>query len=83
MYLYPCVTYLARKPNFSAPYYVVIRGLSYCTVFVTLSHKWHDFRKKIIEHKMRVLIFSTTFVCNIFYNNNSARYYHKFTQVFV
>ena len=28
----------------------------------TLSHKRHDFRKKVIEHKLRVLIFSTTFV---------------------
>ena len=32
----------------------------------TLSHKQHDFRgKKVIEHKMRVLIFSTAFVRNI------------------
>jgi hypothetical protein len=28
--------------------------------FSTLSHKSHDFREKIIEHKMCVLIFSTT-----------------------
>jgi hypothetical protein len=28
--------------------------------FSTLSHKRHDFRKKATEHKMRVLIFSTT-----------------------
>jgi hypothetical protein len=27
--------------------------------FSTLSHKQHDFRKKIIEHEMCVLIFST------------------------
>jgi hypothetical protein len=25
----------------------------------TLSHKWHDFREDVIEHKMCVLIFST------------------------
>jgi hypothetical protein len=31
----------------------------------TLSHKWHDFRKNNIEHKMFVLIFSTT-LCEIF-----------------
>jgi hypothetical protein len=26
----------------------------------TLSHKGHDFRRNVIEHKMCVLIFSTT-----------------------
>jgi hypothetical protein len=30
--------------------------------FLTLSHKRCNFRKKVIEHKMCVLIFSTTFV---------------------
>jgi hypothetical protein len=30
--------------------------------FSTLSHKWHDFLKNFVEHKMRALIFSTTFV---------------------
>ena len=30
--------------------------------FSTLSHKRHDFRKKFIEHKMCVFIFTTTFV---------------------
>jgi hypothetical protein len=30
--------------------------------FFTLSHKRHDFRKKVIEHKMCVLTFSTTFI---------------------
>jgi hypothetical protein len=29
--------------------------------FPTLSQKRHDFRKKVNEHKMYVLIFSTTF----------------------
>ena len=28
--------------------------------FSTLSHKWHDFREKVIEHKMCALSFSTT-----------------------
>ena len=30
--------------------------------FSTLSHKSHDFREKVIEHKMCVLVLSTTFV---------------------
>jgi hypothetical protein len=42
-----------------APYCDVICGPSGST---TLSHKWHDFRKNIIEHKMCVLVFSTRFV---------------------
>jgi hypothetical protein len=28
----------------------------------TLSHNWHSFLQKVIEHKMHVLIFSTIFV---------------------
>ena len=31
-------------------------------IFFTLSHKRQDFRKKVIEHKMCVLMFSTTFI---------------------
>jgi hypothetical protein len=30
--------------------------------FCTLPDKWHDFRKKVIEHKMRVLILCTTVI---------------------
>jgi hypothetical protein len=30
--------------------------------FCTLSHKWKDFGGKVFEHKMRVLILSTTAV---------------------
>jgi hypothetical protein len=46
--------------------------------FSTLSHKRCDFRKNVTEHKICVLIFSTTFVQPLSqYKNNSARYYHK------
>jgi hypothetical protein len=52
--------------------------------FSTLSHTRHDFRGKIIEHKMCVSIFSTSFVWNVSHSeNNSTRYYHKCTSVFM
>jgi hypothetical protein len=51
--------------------------------FSTLSHKQYDFRRKIIQRKMRVLIFSTNFLLNISHSKkNSARHYHKCTHVF-
>ena len=45
--------------------HIVICGLSGSTVFSTLSHKGHHFRKEVTDHKMCVLIFSTTFVRKI------------------
>jgi hypothetical protein len=48
--------------------------------FSTLSHKLHDFRGNVIEHKMYVLIFCTTFVWNIsHYTENPASNYYKCT----
>jgi hypothetical protein len=41
---------------------IVIRSLSGLQYFSTLSHKRYDFREKLIEHKMCILIFYTTFV---------------------
>jgi hypothetical protein len=49
----------------------------------TLSHK-RQFSKKIIEHKMCILIFSTTFVRNISQSKkNSSEYYQKYTYLFM
>ena len=44
-------------------------GLPDSTKFSSLSHKRHDFRKKMIEHKMCALIFSTTFAISHFKKN--------------
>ena len=46
--------------------------------FSTLFHKRHDFRKNFTEYKMCILIFCTTFICNIsHYTKNSTNYCHK------
>jgi hypothetical protein len=51
--------------------------------FSTLYHTQHDIWKKVTEHQMCVLIFSTTCVWNISHSKkNSARYYHKCINVF-
>jgi hypothetical protein len=49
-------------------------------LFATLFHKRYDIEEKVIECKMRVLIFSTNFVWNIsYFKKNWARYDHKYT----
>jgi hypothetical protein len=49
-----CVQHVMRMQH--------ICGLTRSTNSSALSHKRHDFLKQVIEHKMSVLIFSTTFV---------------------
>jgi hypothetical protein len=52
--------------------------------FSTLFYKQHDFQKNVIEHKICVLVFPTTFVWNISHpKKNSVRYHHKCTNVFM
>ena len=52
--------------------YVTCQALQY---FFILFHKWHNFLKKGIEHKMCILTFFTTFIWNISHSNkNWARY---------
>ena len=46
--------------------------------FSTLSHKRHCFRKEVIEHKIGVFVFSTSFFWKISHaKKNWARYDHK------
>jgi hypothetical protein len=52
--------------------------------FSTLSHERFDFRKKVIELKMCVVIFSTTFAENISHSKkNLASYHLKSRNVFM
>ena len=52
--------------------------------FATLSHKRYHFQKKVIEHNMYVLIFSTTFGCNISHcKKNCAKYDKKCILVYM
>jgi hypothetical protein len=55
--------------------HIVICALLRGSAFSTLSHKRHDFRKTVIQYKLRVLSFSTTFVWNTSHSKkNWARY---------
>ena len=46
--------------------------------FSTLSHKRHDFQKRVTTHKMCVLVFSTPPILKSSHSKrNSARYCHK------
>jgi len=52
--------------------------------FSTFCHKRYGFRKTVTEHKICVLIFSTTFVWNIFHSKKKwARYDKKCILVFM
>jgi hypothetical protein len=71
-----CLSYPAC--NAHAPFYNVILVCLALPCFSTLSHKRHDIRENVIEHKMCVLTFCTNFVWNICHSKkHSARYYHK------
>jgi len=50
--------------------------------YSTLSHKRHDFRKNVTEHKICVSSFYTTFTCNISHSKKKwARYDRKCVSV--
>jgi hypothetical protein len=50
------------------------------TYFSTLSHERHDFREKVVENEMSVLIFPAPFILSLSVSKtNIASYYRKFT----
>jgi len=67
-------SYPAR--NALAPYYIVIGGLSACTIFFTLSHTRHCCRKNVMEHKM-CCDFLYNFVQSVSHSKKNSRRCHK------
>jgi len=64
--------------------HIVICGLPTLHNFSTLSHTRLDLLFNITEHKMCVLIFSTTFVWSIYHSEkNWARHDQKCTLLFM
>ena len=77
--LYSCLAHKALVPQ-----YTVTCGLSGCTTFSHIIIIYTIFRKKITELEMCVFIFCTVFVWNVSHSEkNSARYYHKCSQLFM
>jgi hypothetical protein len=62
--------------------HINVCGLSSSTIFFHVIIQTNDFRKNS-EHKMCVLIFSTTFVWNIFYSKKKERVMVKYKLVFM
>ena len=65
-------------------FYIVISGMSGCTRICKFTHKRYDCQKKrVIEHKMDVLIFCRTFVSNISRSRRNERHVIKNMFVFM
>jgi hypothetical protein len=64
----------------SAQHNFLTCGLAGCTIFFfTLSHKRHDFQKKVTEHEICAFIFSTHFVCDISHSKKNSARCHEYT----
>ena len=64
--------------------HILICSLPGSTIFFHIIHKLHELKKKVVEHKMCVLISSTNFVWNIsHYKKKWARYDQKCISIFM
>jgi len=73
--------YPACKAN--APYFHLWSARLY-NIFSTLSHRRHDFRKKVFEHKICILISYTTVIRNVSHSKKKwATYGQKCVTVFM
>ena len=74
------LTYSERAPSSSSMQSACAVSET-CHIFSTLSHKRHDFRRKVIKPKMCVLTISTTLVWNFPHSKKNSAKYRKCTWV--
>jgi len=81
--LYSCLIHPVCKEH--APYVICdLPGFTTFIFHITPQTARFSEENKVIQHKMCVSIFSTTFLRTTSHSKkNSARYYHKCTQVFM
>ena len=81
---YECVSAVLVIQHAKRMRRIMLSGASVAVPYFSTSHKRHDFREKVIGHKMSVLIFSTIFVRNISHSKkNSSIYYNKCITTFM
>jgi hypothetical protein len=80
------LTVITERKHAKHMYHIIVSSVA-CPALQylsTSSQKCYNFCEKVIEHKMWVLTFSTTFVRNTSHSKmNLVRYYHRRRQIFM